>query len=134
MSDSISYVQRFLLDELDIRGAIVQLDEVWQALLANRVYPNSVRDLLGEMCAVACVIGGNLKQPGRLTIQLQGHGPVGLLVVDITETLNLRGYAKASDEAAGKTGIADLVGDGQLLLSLDMPELRHPYQIGRAHV
>ncbi|HQE40430.1 MAG TPA: Hsp33 family molecular chaperone HslO [Zoogloea sp.] len=128
MSDSTSYVQRFLLDELDIRGAIVQLDEVWQALLANRAYPASVRDLLGQMCAVACVIGGNLKQPGRLTIQLQGHGPVGLLVVDITETLNLRGYAKASDEAAGKTGIADLVGDGQLLLSLDMPELRHPYQ------
>ena len=61
MSDSTSYVQRFLLDELDIRGAIVQLDEVWQALLANRTYPASVRDLLGQMCAVACVIGGNLK-------------------------------------------------------------------------
>lgn len=128
MNDSTSYVQRFLLDELDIRGAIVQLDEVWQALLENRDYPAVVRDLLGEMCAVACVIGGNLKQPGRLTIQLQGHGPVSLLVVDIAETLNLRGYAKASADVAGKLGITDLVGDGQLLLSLDMPELRQPYQ------
>ena len=80
MNDSTSYVQRFQLDELDIRGAIVQLDEVWQALLENRDYPAVVRDLLGEMCAVACVIGRNLKQPGRLTFQISGHGPVSLLV------------------------------------------------------
>lgn len=125
---STSTIQRFLLEDLDIRGAIVRLDDVWQALLAKRDYPPAVSDLLGAMSAIASVIAGNLKQAGRLTIQLQGHGPVSLLVVDVTEALNLRGYAKASDEAAGKTGIADLVGDGQLLLTLDMPGLRHPYQ------
>ncbi|MCK6392972.1 Hsp33 family molecular chaperone HslO [Zoogloea sp.] len=125
---STSTIQRFLLEDLDIRGAIVRLDDVWQALLVNRDYPAPVRDMLGAMSAVASVIGGNLKQSGRLTIQLQGHGPVSLLVVDVTEGLNLRGYAKASVEAAGKAGIADLVGDGQLLLTLDMPGLRQPYQ------
>lgn len=123
-----STIQRFLLEDLDIRGAIVKLDDVWQALLENRHYAPEVRDLLGAMSAVASVIGGNLKQSGRLTIQLQGHGPVSLLVVDVTEALNLRGYAKAGDEAVGKTGIIDLVGDGQLLMTLDMPGLRHPYQ------
>ncbi len=128
MSDATSYVQRFLLDELDIRGAIVQLDDVWRALLENRDYPAPVRDLLGEMSAVACVIGGNLKQAGRLTMQLQGHGPVSPLVVDITEALNLRGYAKAGEDAAGKHGVGALIGDGQLLLTLDMPEQRRPYQ------
>ncbi|MBS0369816.1 MAG: Hsp33 family molecular chaperone HslO [Proteobacteria bacterium] len=125
---SNSYIQRFLLEELDIRGAVVKLDDVWQGILENRDYPANVRDLLGAMSAIASVIGGNLKQAGRLTIQLQGHGPVSLLVVDINEALNLRGYAKAAPEAAGKQGIADLLGDGQLLLSLDMPGLRHPYQ------
>lgn len=125
---STSTIQRFLLEDLDIRGAIVRLDEVWKALLVNRDYAPPVRDMLGAMSAVASIIGGNLKQSGRLTIQLQGHGPVSLLVVDVTEGLNLRGYAKASDEAAGKTGIADLVGDGHLLLTLDMPGLSHPYQ------
>ncbi len=128
MSEPSSYVQRFLLDDLDIRGAIVLLDDVWQAMQHNRNYPTAVRDLLGEMSAIGCVIGGNLKQPGRLTMQLQGHGPVNLLVVDITEALNLRGHAKSSDEAASKAGVGELIGDGQLLLSLDMPELRHPYQ------
>ena len=53
MSDSSSYVQRFLLDDLDIRGAIVKLDDVWRALLENRDYPPAVRDLLGATGAVA---------------------------------------------------------------------------------
>lgn len=128
MNSRQSYVQRFMLDELDIRGAVVVLDDVWQALLTNRNYPDSVRDLVGETCAVACVIGGNLKQPGRLTVQLQGHGPVNLLVVDITETLNLRAHAKSTDEAASQQGVRNLVGDGQLLLTLDLPELSRPYQ------
>ena len=128
MSDPRSYVQRFLLDDLDIRGALVLLDDVWQDMQLNRNYPTAVRDLLGQMSAIGCVIGGNLKQPGRLTMQLQGHGPVNLLVVDVTETLNLRGHAKSSDEAVGKAGVGELIGDGQLLLTLDMPELRHPYQ------
>ena len=60
MSDSSSYVQRFLLDDLDIRGAIVKLDDVWRALLENRDYPPAVRDLLGAMGAITTVIGGNL--------------------------------------------------------------------------
>ncbi|MDD3353789.1 Hsp33 family molecular chaperone HslO [Zoogloea sp.] len=125
---STSWIQRFLLEDLDIRGALVQLDDVWQALQENRDYPPSVRDLLGAMSAVASVIGGNLKQAGRLTIQLQGHGPVSLLVVDVNEALNLRGYAKSSADALGKSGIEALIGDGQLLLSLDVPGMRHPYQ------
>lgn len=122
-----SYVQRFLLEELDIRGAVVRLDEVWQAMMRARDYAPAVASLLGQASAVAAVIAGNLKQAGRLTIQLQGHGPVSLLVVDCTEELNLRGYAK------GEAGIAsgalpDLLGDGRLLLTLDVPGLAQPFQ------
>ena len=127
MSDFSSYVQRFLLDDLDIRGAIVKLDDVWRALLENRDYPPAVRDLLGATGAITTVIGGNLKQPGRLTVQLQGHGPVSLLVVDITEALNLRGYAKAEGTPAAGT-LAELVGDGRLQLSLDIEGMEQPYQ------
>jgi len=127
MSEPSSYVQRFLLDDLDIRGAIVLLDDVWQAMQHNRDYPTAVRDLLGAMGAVVTVIGGNLKQPGRLTFQITGHGPVSLLVVDCAETLNLRGYAKAEGTPAAGT-LAELVGDGRLQLSLDIEGLDQPYQ------
>ncbi len=127
--NTASYVQRFLLEDLDIRGAIVRLDDVWQAMLAGRDYPAPVRNLLGEMSAVVGVIANNLKQSGRLTIQLQGHGPVGLLVVDCNEALNLRGYAKYTpDQVTGAANVGQLVGDGHLLMTLDIDALERPYQ------
>ncbi|MCL2161249.1 MAG: Hsp33 family molecular chaperone HslO [Betaproteobacteria bacterium] len=94
-----STVQRFLLENLDIRGAVVKLTDVWQALQHERGYSPIVAGLLGEMAAVCAVIAGNLKQPGRLTFQVQGSGPVKHLVVDCSEDLNLRGYARADLEA-----------------------------------
>lgn len=126
-----SYVQRFLLEDLDIRGAVVRLTGVWQAMQTGRSYAPPVAHLLGQMSAVSAVIAGNLKQPGRLTFQITGHGPVSLLVVDCAETLNLRGYAKAeggpvADELGDSLG--DLIGDGRLQLSLDIAGLDQPYQ------
>lgn len=32
-------VQRFMLDDLDIRGAVVHLTSVWQQLLQNAITP-----------------------------------------------------------------------------------------------
>ena len=46
MAGSSSYVRRFLLEELDIRGALVRLDEVWQAMLRDRSYAPVVASLL----------------------------------------------------------------------------------------
>lgn len=128
MTSPDSFVQRFLLPELDIRGAVVRLDQVWQALQAGRGYPPAVAALLGQMSAISAIITGNLKQTGRITFQIQGHGPVGLLVVDCTETLNLRAMARVDDEVPTQGDLAALVGDGRLQLSLDAPSMREPYR------
>ena len=122
-----NYVQRFLFDDLDIRGAIVRLDTVWQKLLTKRGYPAPVITLLGEMTATAALLADNLKQPGRLTIQLRGDGPVSLLVIDCNEALNIRCMAQHGDDL--KSGSAlDLLGHGQLLMSLDTESMHEPYQ------
>lgn len=131
MSKPTSQVRRFLLENLDIRGAVVRLDDVWQALLRGRDYPPAVARMLGEMCAVSVIVAGNLKQPGRLTFQIHGEGPLRLLVVDCPETLNLRAMAKVDGEAGDDTGdstLQALVGHGRMQLSLDMPGLREPYR------
>ena len=120
-------IQRFLLDELDIRGAVVRLDSVWQQLLAGRNYPAAVAELLGEMSITTVLLADNLKQPGRLTIQLRGSGPISLLVIDCNEALNLRCMAQHADTIADLPPV-ELLGHGQLLLSLDMPSMREPYQ------
>ncbi len=122
-----NYVQRFLLENLDIRGAVVQLDSVWQQMIAGRNYPQPVTQLLGEMSATTLLLGNNLKQNGRLTIQLKGSGPISMLVIDCTENLHIRGMAKCVQPIETQS-VPDLLGHGQLLLTLDMPSMRESYQ------
>ncbi len=124
-------VHRFLLEDLDIRGALVQLGPSWAAMNERRNYAAPVRELLGELAAVTALIGSNLKTPGRLSFQLQGHGPVSMLVIDCNEQLQLRGMAKsqlAAEADAHVAGVGDLLGDGQLVLTLHPQSAPTPYQ------
>lgn len=126
-SEANDCVCGFLFDDLDICGALVHLGPVWRKMLENRNYPAPIVQLLGEMSAVTVLLGGRLKQPGRLTIQLRGSGPVSLLIIDCNEQLQMRGMARFSAPLpSGST--PELLGNGQLLLSLDMPSMREPYQ------
>ena len=123
-------VQRFLFEALDIRGAIVQLGTCWEAMLAGRMYAPPVVKLLGEMAAVTALIAGQMKQEGRLTVQLRGQGPVSRLVMDCNEQLQMRGMAHAL-LAIPDLPVPELLGvkqGGQLLMSLDLPLARQPYQ------
>ena len=122
-----SYVQRFLFEDLDIRGAVVRLDSAWQGMQADRAYPAIVTRLLGEMMATAAIIGGNLKQPGRLTFQLSGHGLLKALILDCTQDLKMRGMARFEPGIA-EAPLQELVGNGRLLLTLDNPQAQLPYQ------
>ena len=120
-------VSRFLFEDLDIRGAFVRLGPVWQQMVERRDYPLPVLRLLGEMSATTVLLGDELKQPGRLTIQLRGNGPISLLVIDCNEHLQLRGMARCAGQPPGDS-VPELLGDGQLLLSLDVAAQREPYQ------
>lgn len=128
-------IHRFLFEHLDIRGAFVSLDGAWQAMQAGRNYAEPVAELLGEMAAVTTLIAGQLKQPGRLTFQMRGKGPVKMMIVDCTEQLNMRGMARA-DEKVAPAPAAALLGvnpdkpeEGpQLALLLELPLAKEPYQ------
>jgi molecular chaperone Hsp33 len=114
----MDYVRRFLFEDLDIRGAVVSMGNAWHEMHAGRDDPPAVSALLGELAAITVLIAGNLKAPGRITFQLQGHGPVSLLMVDCDEQLRLRGTARAKVAAGETADFRELLGDGQLLLTL----------------
>ena len=120
-------VRGFLFEQLDIRGAWVQLGPAWRDMTAGRDYPEPVLELLGQLAVVTTLITANLKQAGRLTFQLRGDGEVSLLVMDCDEQLRLRGMARAApDLSAGS--LPALLGDGALTLTLDTADMRQPYQ------
>lgn len=123
-------VRRFLFEGLDIRGAVVHLDEAWQQMQADRDYQPTVAQLLGETAAVTALIAAQLKQAGRLTLQLRGNGPIQLLVMDCNEQLQMRGMAR-SNPVVLPAPVPELLGahqGGQLMMSLDLPDARQPYQ------
>jgi molecular chaperone Hsp33 len=120
-------VRSFLFEELDIRGAWVQLGSAWHEMIAGRAYPGPALELLGQLAAVTALIAANLKQPGRLTFQLRGEGAVSLLVMDCDEQLRLRGMARAPSDLVASS-LSTLLDEGALTLTLDTAGMRQPYQ------
>ena len=124
MTDAVA---RFLFEELDIHGSLVQLESSWQAMTAGRGLAAVARDLLGEMAAVTTLLGNRLKTPGRLSFQLQGHGAIRLMVVDCDQRLHLRAMAKAPALLA-PAPVPELLGDGRLTLTLQPEDGGPTYQ------
>lgn len=115
------YVQRFLFENLDVRGRLVCLTTAWRKMTDGRAYPPRVAELLGHSIALAAMLGANQKEVGRLTLQVQGSGPVRLLVADCTGDLKIRGMAQhEGDDAA--------IGEGRLALTYENASTGQIYQ------
>ena len=111
------FVQRFLLDDLDIHGAHVRMTVSWQRMRANRNYPQAVMQCVGEMAAVTALVGDRLKEAGKLSFQMRGNGKVPMIVVDnhvalfCNDALNL-GLPEAAQHGPDFLGIGrEVVGD-----------------------
>jgi molecular chaperone Hsp33 len=113
------YVQRFLFENLDIRGRLVCLTEAWKQMLAGRGYPEDIVSLLGHTTALNVLLGANQKGAGRVTLQVQGTGPVKLLVADCTAELRIRGMASYDADDIPQDSQRSLLGDGRLSVTLE---------------
>jgi len=113
------YVQRFLFENLDVRGRLVCLTGAWRQMLDGRAYPPEITALLGQTTALNVLLGASQKDAGRLTIQVQGSGPVKLLVTDCSADLRIRGMAHFEATAFEVEKQSHLLGDGRLSVTLE---------------
>jgi molecular chaperone Hsp33 len=125
------YVQRFLFEELDIRGRLVCLTGAWEKMLEGRSYPPQIAALLGQTTALATLLGANRKGAGRTTLQVRGNGPVPLLVADCgsdptSADLKIRGMAHHQPDASGT--VRELIGEGRFALMLEDTKSGQIYQ------
>ncbi len=120
-------LRRFIFDKLPVHGRHVHLDATWRAALERQDYPAPVRTLLGEAMAAAALLSATLKFEGSITLQIQGTGPVHLLVVQCTNGLNLRGLAHWSGEVL-PASFRELVGDGRLAMTIEQTNKTERYQ------
>jgi len=110
------YVQRFLFENLDIRGRLVCLTGAWRRMTEGRGYPAPIVELLGQSIALAAILGANQKDAGRVTLQVQGSGPVKLLVADCSSGLKIRGMAQHEGD---DEGVNAAIGEGRLALTFE---------------
>lgn len=121
-------LRRFLFEHLPVQGRHVRLDASWRAVLEHQAYPPAVRTLLGQAMAAAVLLAATLKFDGSLTLQIRGGGPVHLLVVQCSSSFQLRGLAHWRGVPADTAGFRELVGDGQLALTIEQTDEIERYQ------
>jgi molecular chaperone Hsp33 len=110
---------------------LVHLDASWRALIEHREYPDAIRTTLGEAVVASLLLAATIKFEGVLSLQLQGAGPVHLLLAQCTGGLGVRGLARyREDDISGTAagGIADLIGAGNLTVTVESDDGSQRYQ------
>lgn len=122
-------LHRFLFENLAVRGELVHLDATWQAVLENHNYPLPVQKVLGELMSAVSLLMATLKFNGLLIAQIQGDGPVSLLVVEGSSDKTLRATASLREEQNDfiDESLQGLFGDARLVITLE-PEKGERYQ------
>lgn len=120
--------------EARLSGRLARLGDAVDDALNRHDYPEPVAKLLGEALALSAALAGALKFDGIFTLQIQGDGPVSLLLADVqttdeAERYLVRGYAKYDDEFLAVHMAGDsLLGEGYFALTVDQGAHTDRYQ------
>jgi len=125
-------LKKYLTEDRSVRIQAVRLDATWKAVQANHDYPPAVTHLLGELVAASTLLAANIKFDGSLVLQIQGDGPIALLVVECRSDLSLRATVKVREghEVPADGTMQSLLnpgGNGRFIVVLD-PQRKLPGQ------
>ena len=127
-------VRPFEVAAIDVRGRVIQMGPVLDAILARHAYPTAVARLLAEATVLAVLLGSSLKFDGKFILQTRTDGPVDMLVVDYRTDGGIRAYARfdgaavAAAEAANAANPGALLGHGTLAMTIDQGSHMNRYQ------
>jgi molecular chaperone Hsp33 len=128
-------VTPFYLPHRPVRGRLVRLGPLADALLTRHDNHPVVTTLAGEALALAAALSGALKFRGSFSLQAKGDGPVPMLLADCTDTGALRGYARAKPDALAALlqttptpAASDLLGGGYLAFTVDQGPEQNRHQ------
>jgi molecular chaperone Hsp33 len=128
-------VTAFQIEGEPVRGRLARLGPAIDEILRAHDYPEPVANLLGEACALAALVGSNLKFEGRLIVEARGNGPVRFVVADYDTSGGLRGYCGFDPEAVEaatrgfvRPGAKSLLGEGHFMMTVDQGPDMDRYQ------
>ena len=116
----------FYLPRRPVRGRLVRLGPLADALLTRHDNHPAVTALTGQALALAAALATALRFRGSFSLQAKGDGAVPMLLADCTEAGALRGYARAEPDrlaavlaASDVPSAAALLGGGYLAFTVD---------------
>ena len=126
----------FLINDGAFRGRFVRLTGTVTEILQRHDDPAAVGALLAEALVSAIALAGGLKYEGVFTLQIQGDGPVHMLVTDVTSDGHVRAWAKfdaerlAAEMSRPRPGNLPphLLGAGHLAFTVDQGPDTERYQ------
>lgn len=119
-------VNPFYLPQRPVRGRLIKLGPLADALLSRHDYPDSVAPLAGQALVVVAALATALKFTGSFSLQIKGDGPIRMLLADCTDGGALRGYASVDSERLDallsetpEPTAKHLLGEGYLAFTVD---------------
>lgn len=116
----------FYLPGRPVRGRLVRLGPLADALLTRHENHPVVTTLSGQALALAAALATALKFRGSFSLQAKGNGAVPMLLADCTESGALRGYARATPERlhavlaeSEAPSARALLGEGYIAFTVD---------------
>lgn len=111
-------LHRFLFEQHAVRGEMISIDETFHHILENHDYPKAVKGLLGELLVATSLLTATLKFEGEITIQIQGDGPVNLLVIKGDNLQQMRGVARVDGPVVAGSSLKQMIGNGHMVITI----------------
>lgn len=126
-------VQPFHLQDKPVRGRLIRLGALADAVLSRHDNPDVVKKLTAQALALTAGLATALKFNGSFSLQGKGDGAVPMLLADCTDAGTLRGYARVDEEKLALLNGADaeagaLMGSGYLAFTVDQGPGMDRYQ------
>lgn len=120
-------LHRYLFEQRDCRGELVQLHDTYARIIDDHNYPPVIAHLLGEALAATCLLTATIKFEGEITLQIQGNGPLSLLVINGRNDQSMRGIARVQSHVGSDLTFQQLIGQGQMVITI-APDKGERYQ------
>ncbi|HEX4842595.1 MAG TPA: Hsp33 family molecular chaperone HslO [Limnobacter sp.] len=129
MTDTL---RTLIFESASCRAQMIHLDAAWQQIASHNHHPAPVMKVMGELVAASAMLSASLKFEGSLILQIQGDGPIRLLVAECNSRLGLRATVKMRDDSeipndADFMSLVNARGKGLCAIILD-PRNRQPGQ------